>query len=604
MKNQLDLFEKFKLWCNYVKIVSKEKGLMSFSYDKWYSSQKYLMQEIFKEICSNSQVREFFILKARQLGITNILSALDEYWVNAIKGIKLGFLCHSYEARPKLREIFRTIYIGLPRNMKMPLLIDNRDMMKFANGSEIQFMHISSRESSKQNVSRSQAFTCLHATEVAFYDASDPSYEVLKSLTVAMSKSHPARYVILETTANGFNYFYDMWNSAKRNPTQKTIFIGWYMRDDYRISKKSPLYANYSYPLTREEKEKIKIVKELYNIDIDMEQIAWYRKEVETTFHGDINYASQELPFYEDEAFRITGYKYFPAVELTKAYKNASKTKFIPLNIYADMNGIYIDDATKNNHNLKIFEFPKENEVYYIGADPSWGANPDSDKAVISVWKGYKDKIIQVAEYGASGVGVIEFAKLCLFFACFYKKANLNLEIQGPGQAVLKEINAMRQRNYDLGNIIWNSDNSEINLNQIKENINYVREYLYYRADTLGRHFVKHWQTTRNTKEAMMAQFKSLFSLGQIEIKSIDLIEEMKYFVKDGTYLGAEAGRFDDRVIAAAIAVEYWRRYGSRYLVEYEKRDTMQEYNEENLSLLKVIGIYDRIRPFIEGQKW
>jgi hypothetical protein len=590
---------KFYEWAKYLKIISKEKGYMPFSPQLWFKSQKYVIQQILDEIDRNSEVREFLILKSRQQGITTVLFALDLYWVMAVKGIKLGFLCHSYEARPKLREIIRQFYLTLPQSMKVPCIVDNREMMHFRNGSEIQFLHVSSRESSKQTVARSQALTCLHATEAAFYNVNDPQDEVLKSLLISLSKTNPARYTILESTANGFNSFYDRWQGAKKNPSQKTIFIGWYLRDDYRIKKSNPLFQVYGYPPTREERSKIKLVKELYGFDIDIEQLACFRKIVETDFNGDMNYALQEMPWYEDEAFRLSGYKYFNPEKLTELMKNVQKHKPLYFNIYANRNGIYIEKGSEIDHNLKIFEFPDERESYFIGADPSYGASPESDNAVISIWKGYKDKVIQVAEYCDNSIGLIEFAKLCLFFGSFYQNAYINIEVQGPGRMVLKEIDNLKANSYDLGEIVWNAKEN-VNLDKIKANIKYIKEYLYYRGDSLRRSYVRHWQTTSDTKEALMSQYKSLFEMGLMEIKSKDLAEEMSFFIRDGSYLGAESGRHDDRIIASAIAVEYWRRYAYLRLPAESQKQPVNIEKQNNY--LKSIGLYNVISPFI-GQK-
>jgi len=582
-------------WSKNLKIISREKGLTSFSPDTWFRSQKFVLNQILSEIEKNSEIREFVILKGRQLGITTVLHAFDLFWTMCFKGIKLGFLCHSYEARPKLREILRSMYLSLPRPMKVSCLIDNREMMHFVNGSEIQFMHVSSREASKQTVARSQALTCLHATEAAFYSANDPSDEVLKSLMISLSKTNPARYSILESTANGFTSFYDRWEAAKQNPSQKAIFVGWYMRDDYRIKKTNPLFREYGYPPTREEKNRINLVKELYNIDIDIEQLAWFRKEVATTFTDDMNYALQELPWYDEEAFRLSGYRYFSSEKLTDLMRQKHKAYYF--HITANAKGVYVEKAGSLDHTLKIFELPQENENYFIGADPSYGSSSESDNAVISIWKGYNDKIIQVAEYADNAVGVIEYAKLCIFFACFYKNAYLNIEVQGPGRMVLKEIDNLKTNSYDIGEIIWNFDKQDINVENIKSNLRYIKEYLYYRSDSLRRNYVRHWQTTADTKEALLGQFKSLFEMGLLEVKSKDLVEEMSFFIRSGSHLGAEEGRHDDRIIAAAIAVESWRRYAYHRLPKQSDRPVNVE---KNFQLLKALGMYEQLKPFIE----
>lgn len=591
--------QKFYNWANKLGIISKEKGVMNFSPKFWFTGQKYVIDEIFKEIESKSPKRNFYILKARQLGITTVLNALDLFWVMVNRGIKLGFLCHNYEARPRLRERLRTMYLSLPREAKIPITIDNREMMHFANASEIIYMHVSSKETTRQAVARSQDITCLHSTETAFYDINDPEYETLKSLLISMSKHHEARWTIFETTANGFNEFYDWWREAKNSKTEKTIFVAWWMREDYSISKKDPLFKEFGYPPTIEERRRIELVKKMYQYEISIEQLAWFRKEMLTTFKGDFNYALQELPWYEDEAFRVAGYLFFDPFKITELKSKVDKVKPMYFDVYVEKDRVYIDQATKNSHNLEIYELPQPNAHYFIGADPTWGSSATSDNAVISVWKGYKNKIIQVAEYVDTNVDVTSFAKICLLISAIYKNSYLNVEIQGPGMTVLNEINQLR-KNPDLyGNIIWNIQNKEICINSVIENVKRIKEYLYRRPDTMSGGFVKHWSTNQSNKQGILSQLNGLLKIDMVEIKSVGLWEEMKNMIKDNTYIGAPPGRTDDRVMAAAIAIEHWRRHWYYRLPEEGEASTTSVELSQKEKELKLIGIYEYLKPYL-----
>ncbi|MEM4134348.1 MAG: hypothetical protein QXV73_04050 [Candidatus Micrarchaeia archaeon] len=595
------MVKRFINWANHLVIFSKEKGKMLFTPNRWYYAQKYIANEILREIENKSPIRNFVILKGRQQGCTTLLLALDLFWVQTFSGIKLGFLTQDYEARPKLREIVRTMYLHLPRTHKLPVIIDNRTLMQFSNNSEFLFFHVSSRESTKQSVARSQALTCIHATEVAFYSANDPEEKVLKSLMVSSAKTHPHRYTILESTANGFNSFYDRYMEAKNNPTSKAIFVGWWGRDDYVIKKDDPLFKVYGYPMSREEQRKIELVKKMYGYEISIEQLAWWRKELDTTFNGDENYCLQELPFYDEEAFRLSGYKFFDAYKLMEDMKKVATIKPYYFYINADTQGVYIDTANQREANLHIYEFPKLHETYFIGADPSYGSSKDSDMAVISIWKGYKDKLVQVAEFRANNIGVIEFAKICLFLCAFYKNSYLNLEINGVGQVIIKEMNDVKGKLSDIGNIVVRSDVKDINLDVIKANIPYIREYLYTKQQTLKKNYIKFWNTTGHTKPPLLNQFKSVYHLNMLEIKSKALLEEMQFFVQtDKGELQAEEGKHDDRILAAALAVEFWRKYIYHRLPSYE--DSLRfanEVDQESTNKLIALGLYKDLAPFI-----
>jgi hypothetical protein len=590
--------KNFLNWCSYLKISSREKGVTSFSPHCWFDGQKILIREIFKEVENNSPVRDFLILKARQLGVTTIVFAFDLFWIMQNPSVRFGFLCHNYEVRPKLRENFRSLYLNLPKSYKLPITLDNREMMHFVNGSEILFYHISSKEMSRQAVARSQSLTCIHATEAAYYDASDPNNEVLKSLQISRAKNHPARFTIIESTANGFNNFYDYWVNSKSNPSEKAIFIGWWSRNDYRISESNPLFQEYSYPLSREEKRAVNSVKHLYDYAIDMEQVAWFRNEIATTYQGDINFALQELPWTEDDAFRLSGYKFFDSQKLTQFRKEVEKQDIYYLNIYADINGIYLNEASKQKHNFEIYELPQDGEYYFLGADPSFGSSPDSDNAVVSIWKGYNDRIEQVAEYCDNSIGTIEFAKLLVFFSCFYRPSYLNLEVTGPGRVVIKELDKIKNNSFDIGEVQINLNKEVYDLEKMKINIRNIREYMYYRPDSLRRSLARHWETNQGTKEALMNQMKSIVGLGMFYPKSKRLIEEMNIFIRDGSYLGAESGRNDDRVIGGALAIEYWRTYWAHRLPKYE--DAKKAINaSESRKILEQTGLIQSLQPFI-----
>ena len=58
-----------------------------------------------------------------------------------------------------------------------------------------------------------------------------------------------------------------------------------------------------------------------------------------------------------------------------------------------------------------------------------------------------------------------------------------------------------------------------------------------------------------------MAQFKDAFELGRLIPRSVPLLEEMRGMISDEGSIVAEGAKKDDRVIAAALAHEAWRRW-------------------------------------------
>jgi hypothetical protein len=88
-----------------------------------------------------------------------------------------------------------------------------------------------------------------------------------------------------------------------------------------------------------------------------------------------------------------------------------------------------------------------------------------------------------------------------------------------------------------------------------------MRHFLYSRVDSMTQQLAYQWRTSGSNKFGMMAAFKDSFELGRYEVRSLFLLEEMKTIVVDGGQVEAESGKKDDRVMAAALAHEAWRRW-------------------------------------------
>jgi hypothetical protein len=76
-----------------------------------------------------------------------------------------------------------------------------------------------------------------------------------------------------------------------------------------------------------------------------------------------------------------------------------------------------------------------------------------------------------------------------------------------------------------------------------------------------GGYLAYQWRMSEDLKRSVMAKLKDAFELKRIVPRSLPLLEEMRHMVNDGGYISAEAGYKDDRVIAAALALEYWRAW-------------------------------------------
>ena len=105
--------------------------------------------------------------------------------------------------------------------------------------------------------------------------------------------------VIIESTANGFNYFYEMWQDAVEGRSDYIpLFFPWYMDPNYSMK-----YRGF-------EKTKYEVdIQKKYNLTD--EQLQWRRWCIANNCKGDETMFRQEYPISPEEAFITSGQNVF-----------------------------------------------------------------------------------------------------------------------------------------------------------------------------------------------------------------------------------------------------------------------------------------------------
>ena len=576
---------KFYKFCAELKIETKEEGLKKMG--KLLGTQTYVMEEIDKGL--KEDVHFFVILKGRQLGITTVSLALDLYWQFTHPGWQGTLVSDTEENRDMFRSTLGMYIDGLPKEYKIPLVAHNRNQMVLKNRSRI-FYQIAGN---KSRLGQGKAITYLHATETASWG----NDEGLASLIASLAEKNPQRLYIFESTAQGFNMFHDMYKTAKRARTQRAIFCGWWRNEYYSVGPETKEYKVYwDGKLKPEEKEWVREIKKLYGVEVNSRQMAWWRwKMAEGIKDETLMY--QEFPPTEDYAFVMTGTSFFSNSRCTDAAKHA---KTLEYECYRYAFGQLFQDteclpSSDRLATLRIWQQPVDTAYYVIGADPAYGSSDWADRFCIQVYRVYADGLDQVAEFATSELNTYQFAWVIAHLAGAYKNSTLNLEVNGPGQAVINELrNLKRLATAMQGRMA--TDMMDV--------LGSMQNYIWRRNDTMGGlsnsiGFV----TTSSSKERMLSYMKDYFERGMMGIFSMDLLEEMKGIVRENGFIGAPGRGKDDRVIAAALATIAWaeqvqpRLIGMRLSKEMSvKQDT---YTPEQLAVgknvsnyLKMIGVW------------
>lgn len=546
-------------FCSHIHIDSKETG--GDSPLELYGAQLRFIDSVFDGL--SRDIHWNVVLKARQLGISTVSYAFDLFWLSMFGGLTGALIFETDANKENARLVITRMLDSLPTEYKLPIYRHNRNALILQNGSSLSYLVAGTKKNS--GLGRSRGLSFCHASECSSWG----DEEGVESLKKSLSQTYPARLFIFESTAKSFNLFYNMWEEAKDDPLVKqATFIGWWAKETYSFPKGSELYRRYAKaPPTAEEQEKLALVKQLYGVDVSMEQLAWYRHERSPKDDGTSGEPEllgnevfrQELPWDEEEAFITSGVNFFSAKRITDNYKWALKQKYMGFRYFVgeEFSAMVIEPArSASASQLRMWEEPDPNGVYVIGADPAYGSSDKADFYCIQVCRCYSDGLDQVAEFAARSIETYQFAWILAHLCGLYKNARLLLEITGPGTAVLTELRNLQLR---LQNGYMPKSHNVTGTLDIFSN---VRSYLYHRIDTVGKgSYAFHWQTNASNKAFVYNQLRDTHTIGQLRIRSVACLEQMRRIVQSGISIEGDGTSHDDLPMALAFATHTWLTY-------------------------------------------
>jgi len=537
-------FSVFKKFCEALTVESKEDGKILLG-KQLLGSQRHVMREIGKGL--ENGIHFFVIQKARQLGITTITLALDLYWHYIHSGMQGTIVTDSEENRDMVRSTLEMYQNGLPVEYKIPVSSHNRNQMVFKNRSRL-FYQVAGKRSNG-GLGRGKGITFLHGTETSSWG----DEEGLLSLIASLAEKNERRLFVFESTARGFNHWHEMFTEAERSLTQKAIFAAWWMNDKYSTERDSMVFKTYwDNKMTPFEKEWVKEVNKKYNAEITPEQLAWYRWKQIELFNDNESIMMQEYPSTPEQGFIMSGASFFSSLSCTESYKSAQKkaSEHYRITFGLKFEDMELMKSTERLSNFILWEEPLPNAYYVIGADPAYGSSEWADSFCIQVYRCYADGLEQVAEFATPDINTMKFAWVVAYLAGAFPNSTLNLEVNGPGQAVLNEIHNLKQ--IAMAKSSFEGNHSMLAIMQ-------HRNYIWRRMDSMGALSNSiGWVTSQGSKERMMSIYRDQFERGSMTVNSLPLLEEMKTIVREDGWIGASGRNKDDRVIASALAVAAW----------------------------------------------
>ena len=540
----LDALTGFPAFCQYLRIESKEGQ----DHLDFWGTQQYLIDEIAEGLARG--IRTFYVCKGRQQGISTALLALDLYWHLKYPRIQGDLITDTDSNRTLFRDTLDAMWKSLPRARSRRKVAHNRDMFSWKNRSRLMYQVAGVRKSDQSKASpigQSRGLNFMHGTECGSW----ADEEQLERLMASLAEHHPYRLYVFESTARGYNLWYDMVMDAKHAVSIKVIFIGWWRKEINRVEPGSPQYETYwDGRLTGDERVKVQAVKKLYGVTVTPEQVAWWRYTHAERIKDPAT-MNQEHPWLLEDCFQATGTQFLSGGAIRNALESAKASHAAEWYAYTfgtTFDTTELHPAQPGHGQLQVWEEPYPGALYVLGADPAYGSSPASDRYVATLWRVDRNRLIQAAEFVTTMGAGYQFAWVLMHLCGAYGgDVLLVLELSGPGQGVWDEIQRMMYYGWGLSSANY----------QLQDVFNAIRHYLYRRTDSLTPNVVYQWKMGNN-KPWLMNKFRDACERGGLVVRSEELAEEIKSLRQDGDQIEAHGRAKDDRAIAAALAVEGW----------------------------------------------
>ena len=520
----------------YIKIRDKKGRIIPLKFNE--PQLKYY--NVIKKLREQNRLIRIIILKARQMGFSTETEGIIFKNVVTKHNYNAGIVAHKVDSTNNLFEMSKRMYEFLPDEIKPDKKKSNAKELVFNNDNGTGLdSKIKCMTAGGNGIGRSDTFTALHLSELAFWegDKKDTLTGLLQSVP-----STPDSMVIIESTANGFEYFKEFWDNAVAGKNDfYALFIGWNELEEYQMP-----YTGFE--LTKEEKE----LQQSYGLTL--EQLTWRRWCIQNNCGGDIDTFKQEYPICPEEAFLSTGKCYFNKQNIINRMKKVPKP-IMEGYFLCDYTGTKISDMKfikEENSSIKIFKKPEKYRPYVIGGDTS---GEGSDFFTLQILDNITGEQVAVLKQEFDET---EYVKQAYCLGMWYNIALTAIE-----------------------------NNFSTYPTKKLEEVNYPKQYIRNKEDTYLSKYDKAFgfKTTPITRPLILAGLQEIVN-DEDEINKIndyDTLNEMLTFIKNKVGRPeAEQGYHDDLVMALAIAY-YIRPQQSMKLnlPEQQKSEYIFNFNSE-----------------------
>lgn len=462
----------------------------------------------------NNLEKDNIVLKSRQLGLSSITVALSIRSCIVKDNSTCVLISHNQTSTNAVFDKLKQMFNSLPSFIKPKLLTNNRQELSFENGSKITCMTAGNKDLLRGETVNS----ICHLSEFSFWKNSEKQ---MKAISQAVSENGT---IIIESTANGFNKFSEIYYQAKnKENSYKAFFFNWIKGQALFLNQYQQSVERY-----KAQNGKNLSIKDLDSDELDLvdmgatlSQLTWRRLKIAT---DGVETFKVEFPSQDAECFLTTGQQLFDSKRIDNCLKALLSDKIIYLP-KDKIIGLPLILQNLYGKSLQIWAIPKDGEKYYIGVDCSEGIGQDYSTAIVLNRDGE-----QVAQFKNNQLKPYQLADVIESLGRYFNKALLTIEKASGGFSVIERLRIDKH---------------------------YMNMTKYKTFDEFNRSIFKvGFDTNNKTKSIVVNDAREWFEKGFIQIKSKELLDELKVFISnDKGGMGAICGQHDDLVMGLCLCV-------------------------------------------------
>ena len=376
------------------------------------------------------------IHKSRQMGISVLLAALEQYIVSRKQNINLT---HLFPTEQLASQFFNEKWLPLMEATHPQLLPDC-----YATSSPIPYVKVRDFHgipmgcnlriggSESRAAGRSTTNQIVILDEYAFYNN-------VSNLERGVLATQPKTGLVLTvyvSTSNGANHFYDVVRQSQQPHSRiKHLFLPWHMQSEYMIEpdEHSRFFNLDKYEPTEYDMKLMDIFEEKgYPEDTWLKKLNFYETTLDKEAKGDQDYMFENYPSEPEESFTATGHPVLPAKVINYWIEHPVEYKCLDQFYDQKKNKVVIGETNKSS--IRQYFAPVPGHRYTLSIDPASGYAADRTAGVV-IDMATNEEVCSFVDY----IEQTECAELAVNLATYYNKAVILIE-RNMGETMIEFI--------------------------------------------------------------------------------------------------------------------------------------------------------------------